>query len=174
MELRTGAQLRDGLAEVGIADAELTLGPRVVSKHSPLVEEIEDLGQERPRVPCADLPFVRGVHINLTLERRTRAQSVDGREARASRAVRNLASMTVDGLGGEWRQRLARAEVDADTERQSARQRVVAEDRANDLARIARIGTVDVPELFAVRQWCDLWQAESRVMARLASGVGLP
>lgn len=43
----------------------------------------------------------------------------------------------------------------------------------NDLAHIARTGTVDVPELFAVRQWCDLWQAESRVVARLADGVDL-
>ncbi len=43
----------------------------------------------------------------------------------------------------------------------------------NDLAHIARIGSVDVPELFAVRRWCDLWQAESRVVARMAEGVGL-
>ena len=35
----------------------------------------------------------------------------------------------------------------------------------NDLAHVARTGTVDVPELFAVRRWCDLWQAESRVVA---------
>jgi para-aminobenzoate synthetase component I len=43
----------------------------------------------------------------------------------------------------------------------------------NDLARVARIGTVDVPELFTLRRWCDLWQAESRVTARLADGVEL-
>ena len=43
----------------------------------------------------------------------------------------------------------------------------------NDLAHIAHTGTVDVPELFAVRQWCDLWQAESRVVARLADDVDL-
>ncbi len=43
----------------------------------------------------------------------------------------------------------------------------------NDLAHVARTGTVDVPELFAVRRWCDLWQAESRVVARLADGVDL-
>ena len=43
----------------------------------------------------------------------------------------------------------------------------------NDLARIADTGTVSVPELFAVRRWCDLWQAESRVTARLAPGVDL-
>lgn len=43
----------------------------------------------------------------------------------------------------------------------------------NDLGRIARTGTVAVPELFAVRRWCDLWQAESLVSARLAAGTGL-
>ncbi len=43
----------------------------------------------------------------------------------------------------------------------------------NDLAQIAAVGSVDVPELFAVRRWCDLWQAQSRVVARLADGVGL-
>jgi para-aminobenzoate synthetase component 1 len=43
----------------------------------------------------------------------------------------------------------------------------------NDLARVARTGTVDVPELFTLRRWCDLWQAESRVTARLADGVDL-
>jgi para-aminobenzoate synthetase component 1 len=43
----------------------------------------------------------------------------------------------------------------------------------NDLARVATVGSVAVDELFAVRQWCDLWQAESRITARLTDGVGL-
>jgi para-aminobenzoate synthetase component 1 len=43
----------------------------------------------------------------------------------------------------------------------------------NDLAHVARTGTVDVPQLFAVRRWCDLWQAESRVVAEVAPGVDL-
>jgi para-aminobenzoate synthetase component 1 len=43
----------------------------------------------------------------------------------------------------------------------------------NDLAQVARVGTVEVPELFAVRRWADLWQAESRVTAQLADGVDL-
>ena len=43
----------------------------------------------------------------------------------------------------------------------------------NDLARVARTGSVCVDELYAVRRWCDLWQAESVVSARLADGVGL-
>ena len=44
----------------------------------------------------------------------------------------------------------------------------------NDLARVARTGSVRVDELYAVRRWCDLWQAESTVSAQLAPGTGLP
>ncbi|WP_319461305.1 chorismate-binding protein [Micromonospora sp. RTP1Z1] len=43
----------------------------------------------------------------------------------------------------------------------------------NDLARVARIGSVRVDELFAVRRWCDLWQAESTVSAAVGDGLGL-
>jgi len=43
----------------------------------------------------------------------------------------------------------------------------------NDLARVARTGTVRVDELYAVRRWCGLWQAESTVSAALAAGTGL-
>jgi len=43
----------------------------------------------------------------------------------------------------------------------------------NDLARVARTGSVTVPTLFKVRRWCDLWQAESRVTATLADDVDL-
>lgn len=43
----------------------------------------------------------------------------------------------------------------------------------NDLARITRAGTVRVDELYGVRRWCDLWQAESVISAALADGVGL-
>ncbi|WP_329010165.1 chorismate-binding protein [Micromonospora rifamycinica] len=43
----------------------------------------------------------------------------------------------------------------------------------NDLARVARTGSVTVDELFVVRRWCDLWQAESTVSAVLADGTGL-
>ncbi|WP_433384264.1 chorismate-binding protein [Micromonospora sp. KLBMP9576] len=43
----------------------------------------------------------------------------------------------------------------------------------NDLGRVARTGSVRVDELFAVRRWCDLWQAESTVSAAVADGLGL-
>ncbi|WP_410809215.1 chorismate-binding protein [Micromonospora sp. 067-2] len=43
----------------------------------------------------------------------------------------------------------------------------------NDLAQIARTGTVTVDDLFAIRRWCDLWQAESTVRAAVAHGLGL-
>ncbi|MEV8513597.1 chorismate-binding protein, partial [Dactylosporangium sp. NPDC051484] len=43
----------------------------------------------------------------------------------------------------------------------------------NDLGRVAQVGSVRVDELFAIRRWSGLWQAESTVSARLAPGVGL-
>ncbi|GIJ20894.1 hypothetical protein Vlu01_15180 [Micromonospora lutea] len=43
----------------------------------------------------------------------------------------------------------------------------------NDLARVARTGSVRVDDLFAVRRWCDLWQAESTIRADVADGLGL-
>ncbi|MFI5910515.1 chorismate-binding protein [Dactylosporangium sp. NPDC051541] len=43
----------------------------------------------------------------------------------------------------------------------------------NDLGRVAAVGSVRVDELFALRRWSGLWQAESTVSAQLAPGVGL-
>jgi para-aminobenzoate synthetase component 1 len=43
----------------------------------------------------------------------------------------------------------------------------------NDLARVARTGSVRVERLFAVREWAGLWQAESEVVADLLPGTGL-
>jgi para-aminobenzoate synthetase component 1 len=43
----------------------------------------------------------------------------------------------------------------------------------NDLSQVAEIGSVTVPMLYALRPWCDLWQAESTVQATLRPGVGL-
>ncbi|MEE6260032.1 chorismate-binding protein [Plantactinospora sonchi] len=43
----------------------------------------------------------------------------------------------------------------------------------NDLARVARTGTVRVDDLYTIRRWSGLWQAESTVSALLADGCGL-
>lgn len=43
----------------------------------------------------------------------------------------------------------------------------------NDLARVAVTGSVRVDELYAIRRWSALWQAESVVSARLTEGTGL-
>ncbi|MFK3979885.1 chorismate-binding protein [Micromonospora sp. NPDC050397] len=43
----------------------------------------------------------------------------------------------------------------------------------NDLARVAATGSVRVDELYRIRRWCDLWQAESTVSAHAADGLGL-
>jgi para-aminobenzoate synthetase component 1 len=43
----------------------------------------------------------------------------------------------------------------------------------NDLAHLPGTGPVTVDELYAVRRWCDLWQAESVVSAPLTDAVDL-
>lgn len=43
----------------------------------------------------------------------------------------------------------------------------------NDLALVAEIGSVQVKELFKIRRWSGLWQAESVVQAKLKHGTGL-
>ncbi len=42
----------------------------------------------------------------------------------------------------------------------------------NDLSRVARTGSVQVEELYALSDWSGLWQASSTVAATLAEGVG--
>jgi len=43
----------------------------------------------------------------------------------------------------------------------------------NDLARVARTGSVRVTDLYRLRAWSGLWQAESEVTADLLPGTGL-
>ncbi len=59
------------------------------------------------------------------------------------------------------------------SEKERAEHVMIVDMARNDLGRLARTGSVRVDELFGVRRWCDLWQAESTVTARLRTGVGL-
>ena len=43
----------------------------------------------------------------------------------------------------------------------------------NDLARVARTGSVEVEQLYDVAEWSGLWHAHSTVAAELAPGVGV-
>jgi para-aminobenzoate synthetase/4-amino-4-deoxychorismate lyase len=43
----------------------------------------------------------------------------------------------------------------------------------NDLSRVARTGTVDVPELFTLERYPTVWQMTSEVVARTRADVGL-
>ncbi|MFG3418076.1 chorismate-binding protein [Micromonospora sp. NPDC049460] len=67
---------------------------------------------------------------------------------------------------------VGRAELLASAKERAEHVMIVDLER-NDLARVARTGSVRVDELFAVRRWCDLWQAESTVSAAVADGLGL-
>jgi para-aminobenzoate synthetase component I len=65
-----------------------------------------------------------------------------------------------------------RAELLA-SEKERAEHIMIVDLSRNDLARVAQTGSVRVDELYAIRQWSDLWQAESVVSARLHDGAGL-
>ncbi|HEV2087790.1 MAG TPA: chorismate-binding protein, partial [Cryptosporangiaceae bacterium] len=65
-----------------------------------------------------------------------------------------------------------RRELDASSKERAEHVMIVDLER-NDLARVAETGSVLVEELYAVHAWCDLWQAQSVVSARLRPGVGL-
>ena len=60
-----------------------------------------------------------------------------------------------------------------DSAKERAEHIMIVDLERNDLARVARTGSVRVDELFAIRRWVDLWQAESVVSADLADGIGL-
>lgn len=74
--------------------------------------------------------------------------------------------------GTRPRDEQGRAELYASAKERAEHVMIVDLER-NDLARIACTGTVRVEELYALRPWCDLWQAESTVRADLRPGVGL-
>jgi para-aminobenzoate synthetase component 1 len=59
------------------------------------------------------------------------------------------------------------------SEKERAEHIMIVDLARNDVAHVARTGTVRVPELFAVRRWADLWQAESDVEGVLEPGTGL-
>jgi para-aminobenzoate synthetase component 1 len=59
------------------------------------------------------------------------------------------------------------------SEKERAEHIMIVDLERNDLARVARTGSVAVSELFALRHWGDLWQAESTVRAALRPGTGL-
>jgi para-aminobenzoate synthetase/4-amino-4-deoxychorismate lyase len=71
----------------------------------------------------------------------------------------------------------------SDDRRRAERLRASAKERAenvmivdlirNDVARVARVGSVRVPELFRIEQYETVWQLTSDVAARLRPGVGL-
>jgi para-aminobenzoate synthetase component 1 len=59
------------------------------------------------------------------------------------------------------------------SEKERAEHIMIVDLSRNDLARVALIGTVRVDELYAIREWSGLLQAESVVSARLRPRTGL-
>ena len=87
-------------------------------------------------------------------------------EVRAGRVITRPIKGTRPATGA------GRVELLADPKERAEHVMIVDLER-NDLARVAGTGSVRVDRLYAVRRWCDLWQAESQVSARLADGVDL-
>jgi para-aminobenzoate synthetase component I len=69
----------------------------------------------------------------------------------------------VDGPGA--------AEALRRSEKDRAEHVMIVDLERNDLSRVARTGTVEVEELYALSEWSGLWHAGSRVAAELADGV---
>lgn len=61
----------------------------------------------------------------------------------------------------------------ANSEKDRAEHVMIVDLARNDLGRVARVGGVSVPELYAVRRLAGVWHAESTVTARLTPGVSL-
>jgi len=60
-----------------------------------------------------------------------------------------------------------------DSAKERAEHVMIVDLERNDLARVARTGSVRVDRLYVIRRWSDLWQAESTISAVLADGHGL-
>ena len=59
------------------------------------------------------------------------------------------------------------------SEKERAEHVMIVDLSRNDVSRVAVTGSVRVDELYAIREWSGLWQAESVVSGELAAGTGL-
>jgi len=87
-------------------------------------------------------------------------------EVRAGRVVTRPIKGTRPATPAGRRQLLASA-------KERAEHVMIVDLERNDLSRLAGTGPVTVDELFAVRRWCGLWQAESVVSAPLTGPLDL-
>jgi para-aminobenzoate synthetase component 1 len=87
-------------------------------------------------------------------------------EVRAGRVVTRPIKGTRPATAAGRRELLASA-------KERAEHVMIVDLERNDLARLPGLGPVRVDELFAVRRWVDLWQAESVVSAPIAGRVDL-
>jgi para-aminobenzoate synthetase / 4-amino-4-deoxychorismate lyase len=65
------------------------------------------------------------------------------------------------------------AEALRDSPKECAENLMIVDLLRNDVSRVARLGSVTVPSLFAVEPWATVWQMTSSVECRTRSGVGL-
>jgi para-aminobenzoate synthetase component 1 len=87
-------------------------------------------------------------------------------EVRAGRVVTRPIKGTRPATAAGRRELLASA-------KERAEHVMIVDLERNDLSRLPGAGPVTVDELFAVRRWCGLWQAESVVSAPVTGELGL-
>src|SRR4030095_12268557 len=117
---RVGRDSGDRCAEIRVPYTKRQLGPSVVIECPSLVEDIEDFGDQGD-TPCSgNLQVVGSLEVDLTLERRACSETVNRLDARGARRGRNLATTRVVGVGRQRRERLSRAQVEAEADAQTA------------------------------------------------------
>jgi para-aminobenzoate synthetase component 1 len=87
-------------------------------------------------------------------------------EVRGGRVITRPIKGTRDATATGRRELLASA-------KERAEHVMIVDLERNDLARLPHVGPVRVDELFAVRRWCGLWQAESVVSAPVTGPLSL-
>ncbi len=80
-------------------------------------------------------------------------------------APRHSADPVADAAQAEW--------LHAD-EKNRAENLMIVDLLRNDLSRVAELGSVQVPALFAVEPYATVWQMTSTVQAQLRPGIGMP
>ncbi|MCK9389009.1 MAG: chorismate-binding protein [Sulfuritalea sp.] len=155
------ASIRNGIVEGDYYQIDYTTRLRAAFRGDSLAF-FDALRQSQPTAWCAYLDFGRWQVCSVSPELFFHWQNDDG-DGRAliSRPMKGTAARNED----------ARRDADAALRlRQSAKEcaeNVMIVDLVrNDLSRVARLGTVAVPELFAVEKWPTVWQMTSTVACR--------
>ena len=106
LDLWAGQDLRCGLAEVWIRSAaERQRREVIVALHDLLIEEIEDVRDQRQAPITSKFQIIGSLEVDLVLERRSRHESIDRLNAAAARGRGNFTTVAVHRASRQRRQR---------------------------------------------------------------------